>query len=377
MKKIIFLLTLFITTNLVSQKNQHVLYGEKATYYKPSENVFGLFLDKNGDIYPDDTITDEKLIACNASLQEFYQQNPKRFLKIAEKHQLKLTEYSDTNYIIFQDILAREKIELINKFQKNNTLFVLIHGFRKPFIKQDRSTTAMEDYGYLRNSIEKIEEENKKIKFLEIYWDGMFDSFFGEESGSLNDVFILFEQDAQKNAIRTGYALRRIISKIDTKAYNIITHSLGAQVGVSLLTNTYDDKINEEITKLETPSQQKINICLIAPAMAAAPFVDYYQRTTSLNFKQKDNYYLSILFNEKDAVLNKKIGFFGPGPRKYGDTSLGCNYENEIGVLQNMFEENYKNSSLKIYDTSVTRDHRIKNYVETLNFENYIKELLI
>jgi len=181
----------------------------------------------------------------------------------------------------------------------------------------------------------------------------MFDSFFGEDSNSLDDVFKLFENDAQQNVVKTGYELRKIISKIKAKKYTIITHSLGAQIGISLLTNTYSDKISDEKQKLQTPSQQKINVCFIAPEMAAAPFEEYYNRTTTLDFKEKDNYHPTILFNEIDLILNKKFGFFRPGPRNYGDTSLGCNYENEIGVLQKMFEENYKNSSLKVYDTIV------------------------
>ena len=245
MKKIFLLLSLFIALHLFSQKNQHVVYGEKTTYYKPSENVLGLFLDKNGDYYPDDFIADKDLIACNASLEEFYKNNSNKFIEIAKKYGLQLNEYSDTNYIIFQDVLAREKVEIINKFQKNSNLFVLIHGFRKPFIKEGRSTTSMEDYGYLRNGIENIHQDNSNTKFLEIYWDGMFDSFFGENGGSLDDVFKLFENKAQQNAVKTGYALRKIIPNIDAKQYNIITHSLGAQVGVSLLTNTYDDKISK------------------------------------------------------------------------------------------------------------------------------------
>jgi len=145
MNKLLFLLTFFITINLFSQKNQHVVYGEKTRYYKPSEDVFGIFFDKNGDLYPDDFISDGKLISCKSSLQEYYKNHPKKFIEVAEKYNLKFDTYSDLNYIVFQDILVQDKIKNINKFQKNSNLFVLIYGFRKPFIKQDKSTTAMED----------------------------------------------------------------------------------------------------------------------------------------------------------------------------------------------------------------------------------------
>lgn len=355
------------------------MYGEKDTYYKPQENVYGLFLDKNGDFYADDFITDEALYKNNASLQEFYASNPKQFIATAKKYNLNLKTYSIANYLIFQELVAQNLSTEINQFQQknnSNNLYILIHGFRKAFVKKSRSTTAMEDFSYLRNSIQAYSSAENQPRFLEVYWDGMYDSFIGEGSSTLIDFFKLFENEAQENATKTGYALRKIISEINKKEYTIITHSLGAQVGVSLLSNTYPKRLlNNNLQQLQTPSQAKINICLVAPAMAATPFINYYHRSTRINYQKKDNYFLSILFNENDLVLNKRMGFLGPGPKKYGDTSLGCNYNNEIGKLQDIFKLNFKNSSLKIYDTTVNRDHRIKNYVRTKNFENYIKSI--
>ena len=375
LKNILILFTFFITTNLASQKNKHVLYGEKAIYYQPLENEFGLFFDKNGDIYSNDIIKKTDLIAHKSSLKEFYKQNPARFLAISKKYNLEFITYSDENFSVFQDSIAVKNIRKINKFQENSSLFILIHGFRKSFVKRTRSTTSIEDYAYLKKGILNVQKDTTKTKFLEIYWDGMFDSFFGEEKSPLKEILKLYEKEAQQNAKKTGYALRKIVSKIDTKQYHIITHSLGAQVGICLLTNAYANTIDKHITKLKTPSQNKINVFMIAPAMSSEPFKEYYNRETNLNFEENDNYFLSVIYNKKDIVLRKKIFIFGPGPKKYGNTTLGCNHKNEIGVLEDLFTNNYKNSFLKTYSTTENKDHRIKNYIKTKNFKNYILEI--
>jgi hypothetical protein len=372
MNKLLFLLLFFISINILSQKNQNVVYGEKENYYKPSENSFGLFLDKNGDFYPKQFILDKDLIAFKSSLKDFYKNNVSKFIGITTKYGLKFDTFTNSNFISFQEILSESIIKNMNEFSKESHLYVLIHGFRKPFIKQKRGTTSIEDYNSLKTSIYEID---KNAKFIEVYWDGMYDSVLGKNSSKLKVMYKLYENEGQQNAAITGYALRKIISKISLKNYNIVTHSLGAQVGISLLTNTYKKRVSKHCFDYKTPSQSKINIFLIAPAMSKDPFNDYYDRTTNLNFREKDNYNLAILYNKKDIVLRKKLFIFGPGPKKYGDTSLGCNYKNEIVKLLEMFTQNFEKSPFKTYNTTRNKDHRIRNYVKTENFITHIEEL--
>ena len=84
----------------------------------------------------------------------------------------------------------------------------------------------------------------------------------------------------------------------------------------------------EGTTVLKVPKPSFVvyaNICLIAPALSGDSFKNYYTRTTKFDFKSKDNYKLTILYNDHDFVLRKKVGWFGPGPYKYVNTTLGCN----------------------------------------------------
>jgi len=167
--------------------------------------------------------------------------------------------------------------------------------------------------------------------------------------------------------------LRKIISEIDKEELSIITHSLGAQVGSSLLFNTYDNRIDNKYQNLKTPNQNKLNICFIAPAMSKEPFNEYYERTTDREFKENDNYDLSILYNEQDFVLKKKWKIFGPGPRKYGKTTLGCNHRKETFKLKDKFLSDYKNSVITLYNTTIGGTHLVEHYSKSTNFVNYIK----
>jgi hypothetical protein len=108
---------------------------------------------------------------------------------------------------------------------------------------------------------------------------------------------------------------------------------------------------------------------LIAPAIGGIEsFENYWNRNTSLNFKEKDNYSWYILYNEKDFALRKKdskMGLFGPGCVNYGNTTLGCNHQNEIEKLQRLFNKQYPKSTIKFENmTWMGKKHSLKYYAE-------------
>jgi hypothetical protein len=125
-----------------------------------------------------------------------------------------------------------------------------------------------------------------------------------------------------------------------------------------------------------TPSAARVNICLIAPAISAdLIFQNYLIRNSQWDMANGDNYRLYIAYNENDFVLRKKdyaIGIFGPGPYKYGNTSLGCNHRHAAERLAEYFEANFPVSFVGLYDlSSVGKCHHVSCYV----YESNVKAL--
>jgi hypothetical protein len=90
-------------------------------------------------------------------------------------------------------------------------------------------------------------------------------------------------------------------------------------------------------------------------------------------FKKEDNYSLFIIYNEKDFVLKKrdnKIGILGPGPYKYGITTLGCNHHKCTIKLEKYFKTNYPNSPIHLYNLSyIGKCHHVRCYCYGVNIE--------
>lgn len=362
--------------SLNAQIFQNVLYGERSSHFGDQENVYRIFIDKSGDVYPNTIIPDNSLKANNSSIKEYYKNNVELFKVASNDLGLNISEFTENNYSQFQKLLLKSKVEDINKNIDDKNVYFLIHGFRKPIAPKNGSTSSKQDNEFLRKRIIKESGEIRSSYFIEIYWDGMYDCCVGKNLRTNKRIFKLYENIAQINASKTGYALRKIIPEIDKDKITVITHSLGSQVALSLLTNSFDERINSDIQKLKTPEQQKINVCLIAPAISKEPFYEYFERTSSIDFESKDNYELTILYNEKDFVLKKKWKFFGPGPKKYGNTSLGCNHKNEIKKLETYFENNFKNSYIKAYNTTIGKTHLVEHYANSNNFGLYIGSII-
>ena len=157
-----------------------------------------------------------------------------------------------------------------------------------------------------------------------------------------------------------GKALKKIVSGINSETITFVTHSLGAKVAVFALFNVDNDL-------LPTLSNSRINICLIAPAISAEVIFDnYYKRNSKVDFKSKDNYKISIVYNEQDFVLLKKdpiVGWFGPGPFEYGNTTLGCNYNNVAKALKTKFLLKLQNSPIELFNFAfVGKCHYVSCY---------------
>jgi hypothetical protein len=295
--------------------------------------------------------------------------NGSEFLKISAAYKCNFDKCNSENCTGLNNSIAaslRKKINDLNSEYQSVTF--LIHGFRKPFKEENGDTDSPYDFSLMRNAIDKYYGE--KTLYVEIYWDAYYDCCFSARASNNERLFELFGH-AQSNAEFVGKSLNAVITGLNYSKINIVTHSLGAKVALNALFDT-------ETTGVKTPSNQKVNICLIAPAISPESiYTNYYKRNSDIDFKNKDNYNLVVVYNEKDFVLRKKdnkVGLFGPGPYKYGNTTLGCNHHDAATNLVVKIKKDYPNSNIKSFDVSyVGKCHLVSCYCYSDNLEDPIK----
>ncbi len=350
--KFVFAIIFLILTNLKTYAAANVLYGERDL----NENKTAIYFDREGTVYPNYYISDVSLGAASGSLSEWYGKNSKDFSQLAKLYRCTFSSYSLANAQVLNDSVRATLLRKINSQTSiYHSISLMLHGYRKAYKEGTSRYTSVKDYTILTNTIAGY--NFKKSLLVEIYWDG---SFAEISYKNRKVVFEAFEQ-AQVNADKTGEGLRKVLLAVQFERINLISHSLGARVLCSALFQSTATPNN-----FATPNQT-INVCFIAPAIAGVEvFKNYYKRNSNLDFKAKDNYTLSVVYNKNDFVLMKKepmTGIFGPGPRKFGNTTLGCNYQNEAIKLSNYFKANFKNSTLNLYDASdVGKCHFVSCY---------------
>lgn len=348
--KYFFLITscIFQSVGLFGQTT-NVLFGERDLKYEH----LSLFIDKEGSLYPNYFISNLSLDSCNASLIKWYGKHQTEFVAISKQYSCSFGNFSIDNCSILNDsIISYIRQSINSKKIECTSVSFLIHGYRKPFVKTNGDRTSPTDYHTLEQTLDK----NIKTLYVEVYWDAMYSCCFSTNTKENKILYHLLEE-AEKNALPVGHSLRKVLYNLSFDTINIVTHSLGARVATNALYNL--DNFHSP-----TPSNKRVNICLIAPALSGEDsFKNYYNRQTDYNFKNIDNYKLAILYNENDFVLRKKVGWFGPGPYKYVNTTLGCNTKDCAHVLQKYFLSNYANSSMKVFDGSnVGQCHLVSCY---------------
>jgi hypothetical protein len=337
MKHLLFFYSIFLTPFLAAQ-NTHILFGERDL----TNTANAIFLDKEGSPYPNYFIANDALDSCNASLLNWYAIHQTDFIRVSKQYNCSFNNYNEANGFILNDsIISFIKKNIDAKKTSFASVSFLIHGYRKPFVKTNSDRTSLEDFATLEETI------NKTIQtlYVEVYWDAMYDCCYSTNTKKNKLLYHLLEE-AEKNALPVGKSLRKVMYDLRFDTINVITHSLGAKVAIHAL---YD----EDDYKFPTPIANRINICLIAPALSGVEsFKNYYNRQTNIQFKTTDNYKLGILYNEHDFVLRKKVSGFGPGPYKYVNTTLGCNYKGAAFDLKKYFEKHFENAPIKLIDGS-------------------------
>ena len=362
-KQVYHLLLLCLSASLSGQSadnTRSVLYGEHGdlTALPATSRIF---LDRNGDLYPELFLPDSLLAGADASLAQLFVQRPEIF---QTKH---------SSFANYQDSVLAATLMIINAGATAATdVFVLVHGFRKPFRPKQGGRTSRSEYLQLQQRIRNTAGEKGRPYFVEIYWDGTYDCCFGFKARQNRTIFELFEHQGQRNATITGYRLRPLLAGIQTSRLHLFGHSLGTRV---LLTATFDAYAEEVVPKLReaaTPGQEVVDLCLVGPAVAGGAFEQYHQRGNAKR-SSKENYRFSVFYNRRDFVLKKRVFIFGPGPRKFGDTSLGADRRRSIRKLTELFETMFPDSPLRTHRTRIGKSHALRDYGGTPEFAAYLR----
>jgi hypothetical protein len=360
---LIVLLLLFLKYGLYGFSQSNVVFGERVV----TLNQNSVFFDRKGNMYPDYFIADSSLLNCDASLDKWYISHSNEFEKIAKIYNCQFTIPNEENLIVLNDSIFAVKIRNINSLTKDNlALNVLLHGFRKSFKQGTHDQTSAQDFLFWEEMIEQ--RSNQNVPSLKVYWDASYDCCFSTNTAKNDSLFGMFERTYLR-ADTVGLALRSMLNKLKFKQLNIIGHSLAARVIQSCIYNVLPNSI-------PGLTQQRVNVCLIAPATSGGEaWVNYLERNTPIPLD--DNVRLLILFNEKDFALRKKdnkFGLFGPGTDKYGCTRLGCNKDREAENMVFYFGQNFPSSSLTLVDcTKLGRVHSSRYYFESVYFDEVIK----
>ncbi len=363
MKKLrflLFFLALFSISDAISQKtcdynNRSVFFGERSVELTQSkENVLRIYLDKNGSFYPNTFIRDKDLKRNCSSISEWLKNNPFELKSLCNQYQVDNGLTIEVKIQKLDIAIAKENLLMINnKIQDYDCVNILIHGFRKKVYGDIDSSASYSDDDNLNLETKLSNNVDKRILFIEVYWDS---KFITPIQSYRFKRFELFEQAAIPNAINVGLALRQIIPHINNQNINIISHSLGAQVACELLYNSSEERLNNE-NIFSTPSQSNIRICLIAPAISCNKFNNYYLRNTVYDYTKQDNYLIAIVYNSNDFVLQKQYGYgVNALPTEYGDTSLGCNYSEDVEKFKTLFKNEFTSTN-----TPLTLNFSINN----------------
>ena len=230
--------------------------------------------------------------------------------------------------------LAKAESETLNAIANythdKKRIFILVHGF---------NNTESEAYAAYKLIKHKI-GPSLDVGVIEFYWDGL------SATGAL-PAKIWFNA-AGYSQLAGSKGLRKVLNSISRKEIIFITHSRGASVFLSALSDPpYDKKFitdteKQNIIKVysETPLKNNMNSisCLmLAPAIG---LIDFKSRAyPSIDeFRNLDSQVRAVLFsiNTKDPTLNKYVHLSG----KFNPTNLGLKEEagKKLKELDNRYD---------------------------------------
>lgn len=260
----------------------------------------------------------------------------------------------------------QEKIinDIGNYLSEKDRIFILIHGYNNG-IKLSRT-----NYEKIKDKL-ALKERDGVIDF---YWDGLVSrtSFFGAAKIWFNAVGY--------SQLGGSEGLRDILNTVSNKDIYIITHSRGASVALSALSNPpYSPKFVRDTDKLHdvdvnspplNPNNgNKINLLLLAPAVDLVDFKspDYYEGNTTFRSLGVQLKSIRYTVNPHDPTLKKFVEKANLDDN-FNPTGLG--YRESVGITLN---EEYKiiKEYLVVPDM---HSHRFSDYIDHESFRSMLMD---
>lgn len=328
---------LFVSILMVCCASHNVPSGTTPNVFI-QPNVIKAFVDLNGNFYPDNW---QQTIGP-------YERTSSLYLTAKKNNVLNVLEDFET-----------KKLEEFKKILKDKKrVFIFIHGFNKP---EEKSKISY------NNLMTKININPKTDEVIEFYWDGL------TSNDPLGSGKIWFNATGYSQ-MAGEFGLRKILNIIYNKDIILISHSRGASVVLSALSNPpFDPDFYKKTKNLGIPisnpnplqeNDNRIISIMLAPAIGE---IDFAEETDTNKYRKFSSQLKSIdiTINNNDPVLNKFVGFSG----YFNPTNLGY----ELSVYKKLHPA-YNFITYK--DFTGQKSHDFNKYVENPLFLEILKKYL-
>lgn len=280
------------------------MFGERNHLPPRKTNVFRLFLDRDGHLYPpNEYIANIDLRKCEGRLIKYYETHQKAWKGIALLEGLP-TDFSPTNFNNLQSILRKKFVEQLSPF--DNVIF-LMHGFHK--IIYDKNSAIYDYEGFY-----DIMNEGAQV---EIYWDAT-SLKFGFLNGKNKKAFRAFAGYSHESADQAAISLSELYLALQNKKQIVFfSHSLGGYLALQTLNQVQK---NRNVAKLQAQDRLgKTNVVMLAPAIS----LDDFNKLGNFNIHSGE-FNLIVLVNKRDMVLKKAGLLLWQSCRTYKNTCVAC-----------------------------------------------------
>ncbi|MGV4413546.1 alpha/beta hydrolase [Chryseobacterium sp. T1] len=308
------------------------------------------FVDQNGNFYPDNWKIDYGNPPKTADNKAF------SLMKLATD------EGKESNLLATE----KQKIQQVaDNAKSKQRIFIFVHGFNTSYNQASKS------YNSIKNLLNTNTNNDQLINF---YWDGLVaKSMFGAGKIWFN---------AANNSQMAGeFGLRKLLNGLKNKDIYIISHSRGASVVLSALSDppfskseikdrkeNHNVDIDEDSKRLKE-NNNKIYCIMLAPAIGAKDF-----KSSDLN-DGEDTYReftpqlqkVHITINNSDPTLKKYFGFLSD---KLKPTDLGYKVDTYDDLVNHY-------NFLEKTDFTGQKSHNFDIYIKNPKLIKILKEFNI
>lgn len=310
-------------------------------------------VDGEGNYYPNIFIEDKSMKKADGKLELWYEKNPEKYNAILESHNILKNEESLSR---LNKAIEENFVKMIDAQSVDKDIIFLIHGYRKQMYNQKDNALSMRE----NDAAERYLGNNKL--FVEIYWNSHHITFV---RGIIEKrILKMMAARATPNAKRVGTQLRSLVSSLQKSNVTILSHSLGSVIANELSFNYKPDE--------KFMDGKELNMIYLAPAIGHESFKNADRRGSG-NFKLNT----IIAYNNNDFVLRKDFSQFGitidSNAKTYGNTSLGCNHEDDLEKLMSLYENQLQSEDKPVLiDMSGRINHNFTYYVTHPSFSKVL-----